>query len=192
MAPWSRISWPQWIGRSREPSRPALGDRRAPGGEQDRHVLARGVEQAHERVGHADVDVDHDRLRPAGGEVVAVRHADRDRLVRGGERLGHREPGGGAARERLDHRREVGAGVGEQPVDPARLEQRRDRPRRRSGFFRSSRPPDSALDAVSSWSAMCQSPLMPLVGTAGVEPARPEGHWILSPMRLPVPPRPPT
>ncbi len=22
MAPWSRISWPQWIGRSREPSRP--------------------------------------------------------------------------------------------------------------------------------------------------------------------------
>ena len=34
-------------------------------------------------------------------------------------------------------------------------------------------------------------PLGSLVGTAGVEPARPEGHWILSPMRLPVPPRPP-
>ena len=100
-----------------------FGDRGAAGGEQDRHVLARGIEQAHERVRHADVDVDHDRLRPARGEVVAVRHADRDRLVRGGERLGHREAGGGAARERLDHRREIGAGIGEQPVDAARLEQ---------------------------------------------------------------------
>ncbi len=53
-----------------------------------------------------------------------MRHADRDRLVRGGERLGHREAGGGTPGERLDHRREVGAGVGEQPVDAARLEQR--------------------------------------------------------------------
>ena len=85
-----------------EPAR--FGDRRAPGGEQDRHVLAGGVQEAHERVGHADVDVDHDRLRPAGREVVAMRHADRDRLVRGSQRLGHREAGGGARGQRLDHR----------------------------------------------------------------------------------------
>ncbi len=53
-----------------------------------------------------------------------MRHADRDRLVGGGERLGHREAGGSPPGKRLDHGREVGAGVGEQPVDAARLEQR--------------------------------------------------------------------
>ena len=28
-----------------------------------------------------------------------------------------------------------------------------------------------------------------IIPTAGVEPARPRGHWILSPARLPIPPR---
>ncbi len=28
-----------------------------------------------------------------------------------------------------------------------------------------------------------------LIPAAGVEPARPRGHWILSPARLPIPPR---
>ena len=28
-----------------------------------------------------------------------------------------------------------------------------------------------------------------LIPAAGVEPARPCGHWILSPARLPIPPR---
>ena len=28
-----------------------------------------------------------------------------------------------------------------------------------------------------------------VVPAAGVEPARPHGHWILSPARLPIPPR---
>ena len=30
---------------------------------------------------------------------------------------------------------------------------------------------------------------MQLIPAAGVEPARPCGHWILSPARLPIPPR---
>ena len=29
-----------------------------------------------------------------------------------------------------------------------------------------------------------------MVGTTGFEPVRPKGQWILSPLRLPVPPRP--
>jgi hypothetical protein len=100
-----------------------LGGRRAPRGEEDRDVVARGIEEAHQRVGHADVDVDHDRLGPAGDEIVAVRHADRGVLVRDDHRLGHGAAGLAAAHQGLDDRCEIGPRVGEQPVDAACLEQ---------------------------------------------------------------------
>ena len=64
----------------------ALAGRRAAGQQQQRDVVARGVDHAHDRVGEADIDVDHHRLRPAGGEPVAVRHGDRGRFVRDDER----------------------------------------------------------------------------------------------------------
>ena len=101
-----------------------LGERRAARGEEQRHTRARRVHHAHQRVGDADVDVDHHRLRPSGGHPVAVRHADRDHLVRHRDRARRGESAALGARQRLDQRREVGAGVGEEEVDAALRERR--------------------------------------------------------------------
>ena len=73
-------------------------------------------------VGDADVDVNHHRLRPSGDHPVAVGHPDGDHFVRHGDRARRVEGAGLRARERFDERREVGAGVGEQPVDAASRE----------------------------------------------------------------------
>ncbi len=102
---------------------PALGPRRAPGGEQHRHVLARGVEQAAQGVGGAQTHVHHDRLHAARDHRIAVGHADGDVLVRHEQGRGHPRAARGRARIGFDDRREIGAGVAEQVVDAARGEQ---------------------------------------------------------------------
>ena len=56
------------------PGQPAFGQRRAAGGEQDRHVLARRVERAAHAVGGADADMHHDRRHPQRHHRIAVRH----------------------------------------------------------------------------------------------------------------------
>ncbi len=76
-------------------------------------MLARGIEQAAQRIGRAEPDVRHHQLRLAASERGAVRHRDRDVLVR----HQHRLDAGAAARERLDERRKVGARVAEQARD---------------------------------------------------------------------------
>ena len=100
-----------------------LGDRRAPGGEQQRHVVTRGVHQAADRVGGADRDVHHHRRRLAAGAVVAVRHRHRDVLVRHGDEL--RKLGiAGVAGNAFHDRREIGARIGEHILDAALAEPR--------------------------------------------------------------------
>ena len=59
-----------------------LGDRRAAGREDQRHAVAREIDQIVDRVAGADIDVDHHGLRPAGHRVGAMRHRDREVLVR--------------------------------------------------------------------------------------------------------------
>ena len=151
----------------------ALGQRRAPRGEEDRHVVARGIEQAHERVRHADVDVHHDRLRAAGEQIVAVRHADRGVLVRYDHGLGHRDAGLGAAHQRLDDRGEIGPGVGEQPVDAARLEQGQigfgDSLGGQGAIWHGTDPSGSAGISAQGASAVApgQAPEPPIHGSAG-------------------------
>ena len=94
--------------------------RRAPGGEQHRHLVARGIEQRVDAVRGADADVEHHRRRLAGHEVIAVRHRGGDVLVRHRHDLQPRRAPLGADRgQRLDHRREVRAAVGEQVFNAA-------------------------------------------------------------------------
>ncbi len=103
---------------------PVFEKGRAPGGEKQRALIARGVHQRADGVRGADTDVQHHRLRPPAGERVAVRHADSEVLMRTNHRRGELQPGLHRARVSLDDRRRVGSGVDIQPVDPARLEQR--------------------------------------------------------------------
>ena len=100
-----------------------LGNRRAAGGEEDRHVLARGVDQAVDRICRADADVDHHCLRLAGDHGIAVRHGHAHVLVRHDHDL--RQPPAEllAFGVSLDDRREIGAAVGEQVFDAAGGEQ---------------------------------------------------------------------
>ena len=102
---------------------PGLGDRGASCGEQEGHVLARGIDEAVQGVGGAHADVDHHGLGPAGDHGVAVRHGDAHVLVR------HDHDFGQAPAELLplgiglDDWGEVGAAVGKEIVDAARGEQ---------------------------------------------------------------------
>ena len=68
------------VARGRQRAR--LGDRGAARAEENRHVLARGVDEPVHRVRRADADVDHHRLRFARDHRVAVRHRDAHVLVR--------------------------------------------------------------------------------------------------------------
>ena len=68
-----------------------LGDRRAPSREDQRHAVAREVDQVVDRVPGADIDVHHHGLRPPGLRVGAVRHRDREIFVR--HQHGARQPG---------------------------------------------------------------------------------------------------
>ena len=62
---------------------------RAPGGQDQRHAVAGEIGEVVDGVGGADVDVHHHRLRPAGHQIGAVRHADREVFVRHQDRPGH-------------------------------------------------------------------------------------------------------
>ena len=109
------------VARRRERAR--LGDRRAPRGEEDRHVLARGVDEAVHRVRGAHADVHHHRLRPSGHHGVAVRHGDAHVLVRHDHDLGQAPAELLALGVGLDDRGEVGAAVGEEVVHAAHGEE---------------------------------------------------------------------
>ena len=104
--------------------RAGLGQRSPAGGEDDRHVLARRVGDAADRVGGPHIDVDHHRLRLAGGEEVAMRHRDCEILVRHRHRRRRAGPLGGGFGQRLDDRGEIGPRVAEQIVDAPVLEER--------------------------------------------------------------------
>ena len=117
MPAWSNISCAQWIWRLRVPKLPfsVIGVR--PAAQEQRHAVAREVGDIVDRVGGADIDMHHHRLRPAGHQVGAMRHGDREILVRHKDRLRHLGVGCAARLEGLDDRREVGARVGEEIVD---------------------------------------------------------------------------
>ena len=117
MPAWSNISCAQWIGRLREPNVPfsVIGVRPAAriSGTRSRDEVGEIVD----RVGGADIDMHHHRLRPAVHQVGAVRHGDREILVRHQHRLRHLGVGLLGAAEGFDDRREVGAGIGEEIID---------------------------------------------------------------------------
>ena len=97
-----------------------FGQRRAAGGEQHRNAIATGVDQHVDAVRRANVGVDHHRLRAAVDHGNSVRHADGGVLVRHHHWRRHRAIAARGARECLDDRREVGAGIDEQVVDAVR------------------------------------------------------------------------
>ncbi len=96
--------------------------RRAAGGEQHRDAVARGIDQHVDAVRGADVRVHHDGLRAAVDHGDAVRHANSGVFVRHHHRRRHRAIAARGARERLDDRREISAGIDEQIVDAVRRE----------------------------------------------------------------------
>ena len=116
MPAWSNISCAQWIGAAARTEAAFLGDRRATRRENERHAIAREVGQVVDRVGGADIDVDHHRLRPAVHQIGAVCHGDREIFVRHEDGLGHLGVGLLRAAEGLDDGREVRAGIGEEII----------------------------------------------------------------------------
>ena len=97
--------------------RTLLGDRRAAGGEDQRHAVARKIGEIVDGIGGADIDVHHHRLRMAGHQVGAVRHADREIFVRHQHRLRHLGVGFFGAAEGFDDRRKIGARIAEKIID---------------------------------------------------------------------------
>ncbi len=94
-----------------------LGDRRASRGEDQRNAVAVEIDDVVDRVGGADVDVQHHALRLAAHRIGAMRHRHREVLVRDHQRrryLGIRLLGAAVG---LDDRREIGARIGEEIVD---------------------------------------------------------------------------
>ena len=94
-----------------------FGDRRAAGAEDQRHPVARQVGEVVDGVGGADIDVHHHRLRAAGHQIGAVRHGDRQVLVRNQDRLRHLGIGLLGAAEGFHDRRKIGAGIAEEIID---------------------------------------------------------------------------
>ncbi len=104
------------------PRRTRLGKRRAAGGEQHRHAVTACVDQRVQGIRRADIDVQHDRLRPSGGQRVAVRHRHRRVLVRHDDRPRDAPIAALGPGERFDQGSEVGARIDEQVVDAVRPE----------------------------------------------------------------------
>ena len=96
--------------------RALLGDRRAAGGENQRHAVARQVGEIVDRVAGADIDMHHHRLRAAVHQIGAVRHGDREVLMRHQNGLGHLGVGLLGAAEGFDDRREIGARIAEEII----------------------------------------------------------------------------
>ncbi len=105
---------------------PGLGNRRAAGDQQDRHLVARRVQEAHNAVRQTDIGMQHHRLRLARHHRVAIGHPHRDRLVRDRERLRHVPALGHAIAVGLDDGGKIRAGIGKEIVD-ARLLHRQDK-----------------------------------------------------------------
>ncbi len=120
--------------RHRPGTEPALlSHRRAAGEEQHRHVLDRRVDGADGAVGETDIRVGDDRLRAAGGEIVAVRHAHGRVLVRGYDGNRQRQILRCGFGQPLDYRRKIRAGVGKDIVDAHCLQTRQKRATRGDG-----------------------------------------------------------
>ena len=64
-----------------------LGDRGAAGGDDHRRAVAREIGDIVDGVGGADIDMHHHALRPPGHQIDAMRHRDREVLVRHQYRL---------------------------------------------------------------------------------------------------------
>ena len=104
------------MGRARA-ERALLGDRRAPGAEDQRRAVARQIGEIVDGVGGADIDVHHHRLRVAVHQIGACAMATARFSC--GTRTGF---GTLAlvflARLKASHdRREIGAGIGEEIID---------------------------------------------------------------------------
>ena len=97
--------------------RALLGDRRAPGAEDERRAVARQVGEVVDGVGGADIDVHHHRLRVAVHQVGAMRHGDREIFMRHQNGSGYLGVGLLGAAEGFHDRREIGAGIGEEIID---------------------------------------------------------------------------
>ena len=97
--------------------RALLAVRRAACRKQHRHIGTRGIHDAAERIGSADIHMHHDELRPACLQIIAERHRDGDILMRHGHRLRHPPTCRLRLGESLDQRREIGAGIGEEIID---------------------------------------------------------------------------
>ncbi len=106
---------------------PLLGQRRAAGGEEDRHVGARCIEESAQRVGGADADMHHDRRHPPRRRGIAVRHRQRQIFVRRNQRLRRRQAAMRRLGVGLDDRRKIGPGIGEEVFDAALGEERQIR-----------------------------------------------------------------
>ncbi len=96
-----------------------LGDRRTARCKQDRDIVAGGVHQPVDRVAGTDGDVDHDGRRLSGNLVVAVRHGHRDVLMGHGDDARKLAAPIGVHGKRLDERREIRTGIGENVLDAA-------------------------------------------------------------------------
>ena len=97
--------------------RTLFGDRRSARSKDQRHAVARKIDQVVDGIGGADVDMHHHRLRTPGHQISAVRHADREVFVRHQNRFRHLGVGLLGAGEGFDDGREVGAGIAEEVID---------------------------------------------------------------------------
>ncbi len=98
-------------------------------------MIGRHVDRPDRTVGEPDVGVQHHRLGPAGRDVVAVRDAHRDVLVRHDDRARHLDPVGLGFGQPFDDRREVGARVDEHDVDAELAQALEDRATSRDRQF---------------------------------------------------------
>ena len=122
MPPWSKASWPQWIGRLRDAMLPVSVIGVRPAASSSGMLSREALMMPLMRVGGADGDVHHHRRRLAGNAVVAVRHRHGDVLVRHHDEA--RRLGALALRQRLHDRGEIGSGIGEDILDAALAEPR--------------------------------------------------------------------
>jgi hypothetical protein len=90
-----------------------FGIRRASRGEEHGDVAAPAIDDAAERIGGADIHMDHHGLRASRFQVIALRHGDGDVLMRHRDGLGHFRALHLRLRIGLDDGREIRTRVGE-------------------------------------------------------------------------------
>ena len=94
-----------------------FGDRRAARSQDERYAVARKVREIVDGVGGADIDMHHDGLRAAIHQVGAMRHGDREVLVRHQNGLWHLGVRFLGAAEGFHDGGKVRAGIGEEIVN---------------------------------------------------------------------------